>query len=112
QLELGFLRSSRGLAALGDVLHSAAGRLHHLVAGSAAAVDVTLAETYRDVVDQLRQLEAPQLPVSAVLRDQRLVGPHDPNSPRISTASSSASASIISCSGPSIMMRARGSVPL
>ena len=35
-----------------------------------------------------------------------------PSSPRIATASSSARASIVPCSGPSIMMRARGSVPL
>jgi hypothetical protein len=78
QLELSFLRSARRLAPLGNVLHSAARRLHHLIASSAPAVDVSLAETYRNVVDQLPQLEALQLPVPSVLRNQRLIAPHDP----------------------------------
>jgi hypothetical protein len=73
QLELGFLRRSRRLTALGDILRPAARRLHHLVAGPALAFDEALAEAHGDVVDQLRQLEAPQLPVSAMLRNQRLV---------------------------------------
>src|SRR6185369_8769217 len=79
QLELGFLRSPRRLAPFGNVLHSTPRRLHHLVAGSAPAVDVALAETYRHVVDELCQLEALQLPVPAVLRNQRLLGPHAPS---------------------------------
>jgi hypothetical protein len=76
ELDLGFLRSSRRLAPFGNILHPTARRLHHLVAGSAPAVDVSLAEPYRNVVDQLRQLEALQLPVTAVLRNQRLIDPH------------------------------------
>ncbi len=44
--------------------------------------------------------------------DARTGGYAAPSSPRIATASSSARASMVTCSGPSIMMRARGSVPL
>lgn len=52
------------------------------------------------------QLPAPP-PVGSLASDHPV-----PSSPRIATAISSARASIVPCSGPSIMMRARGSVPL
>src|SRR5262245_51113594 len=40
QFEFGLLGCARGLAALRDVLHSTARRLHHLVMGTAALFDV------------------------------------------------------------------------
>lgn len=65
QFELGFLGSCRRLAPLGDVLHSAPGRLHHLIAGSAALVEVTVAKPDRHVIDKLRKREALQIAITA-----------------------------------------------
>jgi hypothetical protein len=44
----------------------------HLIVSAAALVDVTAAESHRHVVNQLRHLKAPQLPVAAVTRNHFL----------------------------------------
>jgi len=71
QLEFELLGGSAGLAALGDVLDAGAGGLDHLVVGAAALVDVAIAEADGYVVDELGHLEALEVPVAAVLGDQR-----------------------------------------
>ena len=70
EFELGLLRGATGLAALGNVLHAAAGGLHHLVVGAAARWDVAVAELGREIVAELRELEALQVTVAAVRRNQ------------------------------------------
>ena len=72
ELEFSLLRGAAGLAALGDVLHARTRRLHHLIVGAAALLDVAIAETHRHVVHQLRHLETLQLPVAAVPWNQSL----------------------------------------
>lgn len=66
KLQLRLFRGPARLAALGDVLHPAPRRLNHLVMSPAAFLDIAVAETNRDVVHQLRNLEALQLAVTAV----------------------------------------------
>ena len=70
QLHLHLLRRAAGLTPLRDVLDAAARGLHHLIVRPAARIDVPVAEPHRDVVDQLRHLEALQVPVAAVLGDE------------------------------------------
>jgi len=60
------------LPPISDVLDTGAGGLHHLVVGAAALVDVVVAEAHRHIVDQLCDLEALQVAVAAMGRDQRL----------------------------------------
>jgi len=50
-------------------------RLHHLVVGAAPQGAVTVTEAHRDVIDQLRDLEALELAVAAEPGDERLVCP-------------------------------------
>jgi len=40
--------------------------------GAAAPINVFVAEPHRDIIDQLRYLEALEMPKSAMLRDERL----------------------------------------
>jgi hypothetical protein len=54
-------------------LHSAARRLHHLVACPAPVIDVPVTETDREVIDQLRNLETLELTVPTVPGDRCLV---------------------------------------
>ena len=70
ELEFRFLGRAARLAALRDVLHARTRRLHHLVVGAAALLDVPVAETHRHIVGQLRHLKAFQLPVAAMQRNQ------------------------------------------
>ena len=70
ELELGLFRSAAGLASLGDVFAAAARGLNHLVVRAAAPVKVTVAETHGHVVDQLREVKAFQVPITAVRGDQ------------------------------------------
>ena len=53
---------------------SAAGLIAAFAMGSAAPVNVLVAEPYRDIIGQLRHLKALQIPKPAMLRDQRLGG--------------------------------------
>lgn len=73
KLQFGLLGSSAGLAALGDVLHPAPRCLNHLVMGPAATFDVAVAETHRDVIHQLCDLEALQLAIAAVFGNQLVI---------------------------------------
>jgi len=66
QLELALAGSCCGAAALGDVLAPAASRLHHLVVSARALVHETIAESHCGVVDDLRDLEGAQPPVTPV----------------------------------------------
>ena len=70
KLELKFFRGAARLAALRDVLPSAPRCLHHLVLGPAFRTDLAVTEPHH-VVAKLRDLEALQLPVAAVLRNER-----------------------------------------
>ncbi len=70
QFELGFLGCSRGLAALGDILHAGTGGLHHLVARAAVLFNIAVAKTDRNVVHELRHLKTLQVAISAVLRNE------------------------------------------
>ena len=72
QFQFHLLRRSGGLASLGDVLNSGARGLCHLVVSAALAVNITVAETDRHIVDQLRNLKAFQLAIAAVFGDERL----------------------------------------
>jgi len=72
QLRLHLPRRPAGLAALGGVLHPRAGRLHHLIAGPAAPVHIVFAEPDSHVIHQPRHLEALQLPVATMLRQEFL----------------------------------------
>ena len=76
EFEFGLFRGARSLAPFGDVLHPRPRRLHHLVMGTAALVDVAVAKTDRYIIHQLRHLKALELSVATMLRDQRFVGGH------------------------------------
>src|SRR5690606_37619204 len=66
QLELEFLGGRAGLAPLRDVLRTGTRRLHHLVMGPAAAVDVGVTKADSQVVHQLCQLEGLEIAVTAM----------------------------------------------
>src|SRR6266568_2421067 len=70
QLQFGFLGSGGRHAALGDILHPAARRLHHLVVGARLFLHEPPAENHRAVIRKLRRLETPQLAVAAMRRNQ------------------------------------------
>jgi len=61
------------LASLCDVSYTAASSLDHLVMGPAPFVKITVAETNRDIVDQLGDLMALEISVPTVPRNQFLV---------------------------------------
>ena len=67
-----------GLAAFGDVLHSAAGGLDHPVVGAAALADVPVAEPDGHVADEWGELEASEIPLGAVGGEQRVAGHGEP----------------------------------
>ena len=71
ELQLKFFRGAARLAALRDVLHSAPRCLHHLIVGPAFRTDLAVTEPHRHVVAKLRDLEALQFPLAAVLRNER-----------------------------------------
>lgn len=77
QLEFGFLGRSAGRAAFGDVLHTAARGLHHLIPRPAAGRDIPSAKPHRHVIAQPRQLKALQLLVSAMPGNNRLLLKYD-----------------------------------
>jgi len=58
QLHFHFLRGTRRLTALRDVLDAAASRLDHLVVGAASFVNIAIAEAHGHIINQLRNLEA------------------------------------------------------
>jgi hypothetical protein len=66
QLEFGFSGSAAGFAAFGDILHSAARRLHHLVTGAASERNETVAKPNCHIEAQPRQLKCLEPPVSAM----------------------------------------------
>ena len=70
ELQLEFLRSARGLAALGNILTSAARGLNHLIVSSRALVDEPIAKLYRRIVDELGLLEGLQLAIAAMRRNE------------------------------------------
>jgi len=72
ELEFHFLRGAARLAALGDILDPASCSLHHLVVGPAALADVAVTKPDRHIVTKLRDLEALELPVSSMFRNQWL----------------------------------------
>jgi len=55
---------------LGYILDAAPCRLHHLVVGAAAPVDVSVAKPHGHVIDKLGHLKAFQPAVTAVPGDQ------------------------------------------
>ena len=57
EFELGLFGSSTGLAAFGDILCSGAGCLHHLIVSAAVLLNVEVAESYGDIVDELSDLK-------------------------------------------------------
>lgn len=74
EFELHFFGGGAGFAALSDILHAAAGGLHHLVVGTASFSDVSVAKANRHIVAELGDLEAQQLSVAAMLGDEGIVG--------------------------------------
>jgi hypothetical protein len=70
QLQLRFFGSRRCHAPLGDVLNTAAGRLHHLIVGSRSPVDESIAEYHGTVINDLGALEAAQLTVAPMCGDE------------------------------------------
>src|SRR5436309_7467087 len=76
QFELSLFGGTCRLAAFSYVLHSTAGRLHHLVVSSAALLNIAVTETHSHVIDQLCHLKALELAVTAVLGDEGFVRGH------------------------------------
>ena len=72
QFYLRLARSHCRLVALGNVLLARACRLHHLVNGAVALGQETVGEVVCDVVDDLRNLIDPQIPVMPMLRQKRV----------------------------------------
>ena len=72
QFEFGFFRGSGCLASFGDVLYAGASSLHHLIVGAAAFCNVAITEPDGNIINQLRDPEAFQVPVTAMFRDERL----------------------------------------
>ncbi len=70
EFQFGLFRSACCLTSLCDVLHSTAGRLHHLVMRATALANVAITKAHSDVIHQLRDLKTLQLAVAAMLWDQ------------------------------------------
>lgn len=58
ELELHLAGSAAGLTSLGNVLHTTARRLDHLVVGAATGIDKAITESHGQVEGELRDLEA------------------------------------------------------
>jgi len=71
QFQFGLFRGTRGLGTFRNVLHTGPGRLDHLVMRPAAALDITVAKSSRQIVNQLRHLKTLQMAVSPMFRNQR-----------------------------------------
>jgi hypothetical protein len=70
ELQLRLLRGTASGTSLDNVLGATASGLNHLVVGPATSIDVALAETNRHIEAELRDLEAFQLPIPAMWRDE------------------------------------------
>ena len=62
----------RGGTPFDNILCTAPGGLNHLVVGPATPIDVALTEAHRHIKAELRHLEAFQLPVPAMWRNERV----------------------------------------
>src|SRR4030095_14288957 len=71
ELKLCFPGGAAGLAAFSDVLHTASRSLHHLIMGATALLNGAVTKAHGDVVNHPRDLEALQLPIAAMKRDER-----------------------------------------
>jgi hypothetical protein len=69
ELQLGLLGSPRRLTALRNILHTAAGGLHHLVMRPAVFVDIPIAKPHRHVKNQFRDLKALEPAIAPMLRN-------------------------------------------
>ncbi len=72
QFDLGFLRSSGGLAPFEDVLLPGARRLHHLIHGPVALVKKPFAKPHRGVRHNPRFLKRKELFITAMWRNKVL----------------------------------------
>lgn len=73
QLDFHLFRGGADRTSFGDILNAAACSLHHLVVSAAPAVDVTITEPCGDIVTELGNLEALQLPVPAVFWNEGVI---------------------------------------
>ncbi len=70
QLQFGLFRGRRSLLPLGNILHAAPRRLYHLILCPAEAVDISVTESHRDVIAQLRHLKTSQFAVPSMFGNQ------------------------------------------